>query len=39
MSDGTHGKITRDTDITGAQAQNIIRNMSLEIFPGLRYGE
>jgi phospholipase C len=31
-------EISRDTDITGAQAQEIIRNMSLEIFPGLRYG-
>jgi len=30
-------EISRDTDITGAQAQEIIRNMSLEIFPGLRY--
>ena len=31
-------EISRDTGITGAQAQEIIRNMSLEIFPGLRYG-
>jgi phospholipase C len=30
-------EISRDTDMTGAQAQEIIRNMSLEIFPGLRY--
>jgi phospholipase C len=30
-------EISRDTDITGAQAQEIIRDMSLEIFPGLRY--
>ena len=30
-------EISRDTDITGAHAQEIIRNMSLEIFPGLRY--
>jgi phospholipase C len=28
--------ISRDADITGAQAQAIIRNMSLDIFPGLR---
>ena len=28
--------ISRDTDITGAQAQEIIRNMALDIFPGLR---
>jgi phospholipase C len=28
--------IPRDTDITGAQAQEIMRNMSLDIFPGLR---
>jgi phospholipase C len=30
-------EISRDTDITGAQAHEIIRNMSLEIFPGLKY--
>ena len=29
-------EISRDSDITGAQAHEIIRNMSLEIFPGLR---
>ncbi|HEV3091880.1 MAG TPA: alkaline phosphatase family protein [Candidatus Cybelea sp.] len=29
-------EISRDTNITGAQAHDIIRNMSLEIFPGLR---
>ena len=28
--------ISHDTDITGAQAQDIMRNMSLDIFPGLR---
>lgn len=28
--------ISRDTDITGAQAQDIMRNMALNIFPGLR---
>jgi phospholipase C len=28
--------IPRDTDITGAQAQDIFRNMALNIFPGLR---
>jgi phospholipase C len=28
--------IPHDTDITGAQAQEIIRNMSLDMFPGLR---
>jgi phospholipase C len=28
--------ISHDADITGAQAQAIIRNMSLDIFPGLR---
>lgn len=30
-------EISRDTDITGAQAEEIMRNMSLDIFPGLRY--
>jgi phospholipase C len=30
-------EISRDADVTGAQAQEIIRNMSLEVFPGLRY--
>jgi phospholipase C len=30
-------EISRDADVTGANAQEIIRNMSLEIFPGLRY--
>jgi phospholipase C len=30
-------EIPRDTDITGAGAHEIIRKMSLEIFPGLRY--
>jgi phospholipase C len=29
--------IPKDTDITGAQAHDILRNMSLEIFPGLKY--
>jgi phospholipase C len=30
-------EISKDTDITGAQAQEIMRNMSLDVFPGLRY--
>jgi phospholipase C len=29
-------EIPRDTDMTGAQAEEIIRNMALDIFPGLR---
>jgi phospholipase C len=31
-------EISRDSDITGAQAEDIMRDMSLDIFPGLRNG-